>query len=410
MLKSSSLKAIFTSLKGDKTIWAVVALLALFSFIPVYTASTNLAYLKGGNGNTFYYLAKHFMHISIGFCLMFLAHKIPYRYFRGLSIILLPIVVILLAFTLLQGTTAGGANASRWIQVPIVNMSFQTSNLAALVLLVYIARYLSKIKATSVTFKLSILPLWIPVFLVVGLIFPANFSTAALLFSLSVLLCFLGGYPVKYLGIVVGSALVFAVLFGLSAKAFPGLFPNRVDTWISRIENFSQGDNADEQYQITKAKIAIASGGVVGSGIGKSVQRSFLPQSSSDFIYAIIIEEMGLIGGFGVMLCYLIILGRIAIMVTKSTDEFAQLLIMAVGLPFIFQAFINMGVAVQVFPVTGQTLPLISSGGTSIWMTFISLGILQSVKANYESETIHQSLKAIDEEAENPLEILSQTL
>jgi cell division protein FtsW len=341
---------------------------------------------------------------------MYATHKIPYRYFSGLSAILLPFVIILLIFTLLQGHTAGGANASRWIQVPIVGMGFQTSTFAAVVLLVYVARYLAKIKDKSVTFKQSLFPLWLPVFLVIGLIFPANFSTAALLFSLTMLLCFLGGYPIKYISIVVGTALVFALLFGLTAKAFPDLFPNRVDTWVNRVENFSDGEDAEEQYQVQKAKIAIASGGITGKGIGKSVQRNFLPQSSSDFIYAIIIEEMGLIGGFGVIICYLIILGRIAIMVTKSQNEFAQLLVIAVGLPFVFQAFINMGVAVQVFPVTGQTLPLISSGGTSIWMTCISIGILQSVKANRDEEELKKRFQELGDDAENPLEIMSEAI
>lgn len=406
----SNIKKLFASLEGDKTIWAVVSLLALFSFIPVYTASSNLAYLNGGSGNTFGYLVKHFMHIFVGFLLMYGVHKIPYKYFRGLSTLILPFVVILLLFTLLQGTTVEGSNASRWIKVPIVNVSFQTSSLASVVLLVYVAKYLAKIKDVQITFKQSIIPLWMPVFVVVGLIFPANLSTAALLFCLTVLLCFLGGYPMKYIAVMVAIALVFTLLFGVTAKAFPGLFNNRVDTWISRIENFSEGENAEEQYQITKAKIAIASGGVTGSGIGKSVQKNFLPQSSSDFIYAIIVEEMGLIGGFGVIILYLIILGRIAIMVTKTENEFAQLLVIAVGMPFVLQAFINMGVAVQVFPVTGQTLPLISSGGTSIWMTCVSLGILQSVKANREKPLDSSPLKQVDEEAENPLEIMSETL
>jgi cell division protein FtsW len=410
MENESNIKTLFASLKGDKTIWAVVALMALFSFIPVYTASSNLAYLNGGNGNTFAYLIKHFGHIFIGFLLMYATHKIPYRYFSGLSALLLPFVIILLLFTLLQGTTSGAANASRWIQVPIVNVSFQTSTFAAVVLLVYVARYLSKIKDREINFKQSLFPLWLPVFVVIGLIFPANLSTAALIFSLTVILCFLGGYPIKYISMVVGVALGFALLFGLTAKAFPSLFPNRVDTWISRVESFSSGENAEDLYQVNKAKMAIASGGVTGKGIGKSVQRNFLPQSSSDFIYAIIIEEMGLVGGFGVLICYLIILGRIAIMVTKSQSEFAMLLIIAVGLPLVFQAFINMGVAVQVFPVTGQTLPLISSGGTSIWMTCISIGIIQSVKANREEEILKEQIQKLDEEAENPLEIMSQTL
>jgi cell division protein FtsW len=397
----------FKSIEGDKIIWAIVVLLALFSFIPVYTASSNLAYLNGGSGNTMSYLLKHFMHIFIGFILMYGIHKIPYRYFRGISILMLPLVVVLLGITLSQGTTIGGANASRWINVPVVNVSFQTSSLASVVLLVYVARYLSKIKDKQVSFKESILPLWIPVALVVGLILPANFSTAAIIFTLVLMLTFLGGYPLKYLGIVVGAGALTLTMFILLAISLPNLMPNRVDTWSSRVQSFASNENAEEQYQVQKAKIAIASGGVTGNGIGKSVQRNFLPQSSSDFIYAIIIEEMGLIGGISVLFGYLLILWRIAILVTKTTSVFGQLLLIAVGLPFIFQAFINMAVAVSLFPVTGQTLPLISSGGSSIWMTCLSLGILQSVAANKDKIDVAENP---EEEFENPLEVLSETI
>lgn len=397
----------FKSIEGDKIIWAVAVLLAIFSFIPVYTASSNLAYLNGGNGSTVSYLIKHFMHIFIGFILMYGIHKIPYRYFRGISILMLPVVVVLLIITLSQGTTIGGANASRWINVPVVNVSFQTSSLASVVLLVYVARYLSKIKDKVVNFKETILPLWIPVGIVVGLILPANFSTAAIIFSLVMVLAFLGGYPLKYLGFVLGMGVAVLGIFILIAMAFPDAMPNRVDTWSSRIQNFASDADTEEQYQVQKAKIAIASGGFFGNGIGKSVQRNFLPQSSSDFIYAIIVEEMGLFGGIGVLLAYVFILWRIAIQVTKTKSVFGQLLIIAVGLPFIFQAFVNMGVAVSLFPVTGQTLPLISSGGSSIWMTCLSLGILQSVAANRDKIEV---IESTDEEFENPLEVLSETI
>lgn len=408
---SNSLKTYLSHLKGDKTIWALVTLLALFSFIPVYTASSNLAYLNGGSGNTFSYLLKHLAHLSVGFVFMFLVHKIPYRYFKGLSMILIPFVIILLAYTLLQGNTIGGANASRWIQVPIVNMSFQTSALASLVLMVYVARYLAKPKEEPITFKSSLLPLWLPVFLVLGLILPANLSTTFLIAFGVLILVFIGGYPKRYLLTVIGSGVVAIGIFILLAFAFPDLFPNRVDTWKNRIENFSSGESSQEQYQIEKAKIAIASGGITGNGIGKSVQRNFLPQSSSDFIYAIIVEEMGLIGGLGVILAYLILLYRIAIITTKTEDTFGKLLTIAVGIPVILQAFINMGVAVELFPVTGQTLPLISSGGTSIWMTCLSIGILQSVKAGWETkEEENKELNEGATEIENPLDILSETL
>lgn len=407
---ATGLKTYLSHLKGDKTIWALVALLAVFSFIPVYTASSNLAYLNGGSGNTLSYLFKHFAHLSVGFLFMFLVHKIPYRYFKGLSLILIPVVILLLVYTLFQGTTIGGANASRWIQVPIVNMSFQTSSLASLVLMVYVAKYLARTKDEEVTLKSSFLPLWLPVFMVIGLILPANFSTAFLVAFGVFVLAFVGGYPIKNLLAVLGIGIAGAAIFILTAVAFPSLFPNRVDTWKSRIENFSSSEKTQEQYQVEKAKIAIASGGITGTGIGKSVQRNFLPQSSSDFIYAIIIEEMGLIGGLGVMLAYLILLYRIAIITTKTEDVFGKLVVVAVGFPIVLQAFINMGVAVELFPVTGQTLPLISSGGTSIWMTCLAIGIIQSVKAGWIKQPQEEQAKEEESEIENPLDVLSETI
>jgi cell division protein FtsW len=413
MSTSKGLTDFLKSIKGDKMLWSVAALLAIFSFIPVYSASSNLAYLNGASGSTFAYLIKHFIHLVLGFTILYATHKIPYRYFRGLSIILLPIVIVLLIVTLLQGTTLQGANASRWIQVPIVNFSFQTSTLASVVLLIYVARYLSKIKDTKYTFKETILPLWVPVFLVVGLILPANLSTAAIIFFIVLILNFVGGYTMKYTGAILGIGILSLVLFGFTAKAFPDLFPNRVDTWISRIETFTQDEQTKEQYQVEKAKIAIATGGITGNGIGKSVQRNFLPQSSSDFIYAIIVEEMGMIGGIGVILAYLFMLYRMAIIVTKSETTYGRLLVISAGIPIIFQAFVNIAVAVEFLPVTGQTLPLIGSGGTSIWMTCLSLGIVISVSANNEVRSIAKAKEKEREDnrtIENPLEVLSETI
>jgi cell division protein FtsW len=410
MTKRKDNSGVFSRLKGDKTIWAIVALLAIFSFLPVYSASSNLAYLGTENGSTFTYLVKHFFHLAFGLLIMFGIHKIPYRYYRGLSILLIPIVVLLLIFTLSQGISLQGSYASRWIQVPIVNMSFQTSEFAGLILMIFVARYIAKKRENPIAFKASLLHLWLPVFLIIGLILPANLSTALILFSMVVMLLIIGGYPKRYLSVILISGIVMLSIFGLTAKAFPGLFPNRVDTWVSRIESFTDSKNEKEQYQVEKAKIAIATGGVMGNGIGKSVQRNFLPQSSSDFIYAIIVEEMGLIGGLGVLLVYLILLFRIAIIVTKSNSMFAKLLVIAVGIPVIFQAFINIGVAVNLFPVTGQTLPLISSGGTSIWMTCVAFGIVQSVAAGRGEEEVSEvsDEAPINEFGENPLDVLSE--
>lgn len=399
---------VFSRIKGDKAIWASAGLLAIFSFLPVYSSSSNLAYLYG-DGSTFQYLVNHFIYLFLGFVIMFFIHKVPYRYFIGLSILMLPILVLLLVYTASQGMVIDGANASRWISIPFLNKTFQTSTLASVVLLTYVARYMAKMKDTSFTFQETILPLWVPVAVVLGLILPANFSTTAILFFMVLLVVFIGGYPLKYIGVVVGSGIVVLALFVLTAKAFPGLFPNRVDTWISRVENFASDEVTDADYQIERAKIAIASGGVTGKGIGKSVQRNFLPQSSSDFIYAIIVEEMGLLGAFGVMLAYLMMFFRIIIVATKADSVFGKLLVIGVGLPIIFQALVNMAVAVELFPVTGQTLPLISSGGSSIWMTCLALGMILSVSAKRQEEIQKQEQEQeVDEE--NPLEILSEAI
>lgn len=397
------MKTVFNNIKGDRLIWAIAALLAIFSFLPVYSAASNLAY-TGGNGNTFSYFIKHFMHLFLGFAIMYGVHKVPYRYFRGLSIVMIPIVLVLLVITVLQGTTIEGANASRWIQIPLVGMSFQTSTFAAVVLMVYVARYLSRVKDKEVSFKETLLPLWAPVFIILALILPANFSTTAILFAMVMVLAFLGGYPIRYLAVIIGTGIMALVMFVMVAKAFPDAMPNRIDTWMNRISNFAEGGDSEADFQIEKAKIAIASGGIQGVGPGKSVQKNFLPQSSSDFIFAIIIEEYGLAGGLFLMLLYLWLLFRIVIVAQKADSFFGKLLAIGVGLPIVFQALINMAVAVELFPVTGQTLPLISSGGTSIWMTCLAIGIILSVSAK------RQELKEQENRGDNPLEILSETI
>ena len=396
------MKNVFQHIKGDKTIWAVVSLLALFSFLPVYSSSSNLAYLYG-DGNTLKFLLKHFAHLVLGFVILYGVHKVPYHYFKGLSIIALPIVLILLVVTITQGTTIEGANASRWIRIPFVGFTFQSSTLASVVLLTYVARYLARIKDKTVTFKETLLPLWVPIFLVLALILPANFSTAAIIFSMISILVFIGGYPIKYLLIILFAGAFFLTLFVVSAKAFPGLFPNRVDTWMSRIDNFTDGEETEADYQIDKAKIAIASGGITGLGPGKSIQKNFLPQSSSDFIYAIIVEEFGLVGSLFLMFLYMLLLFRFVIVAHKAETVFGKLLVIGVGLPIVFVALINMAVAVEIFPVTGQTLPLISSGGSSIWMTCMAIGMVLSVSAKREV------IKTEDHE-ENPLDILSEAI
>ena len=394
---------IFENIQGDKTLWAILILLACFSFLPVYSAASNLAYVSG-SGNTFNFLFKHFIHLSLGFTFMYIMQKIPYHYFRGISILMIPVVIVLLLYTLLQPSVIDSlTNTNRWIKIPLVGFTFQPSTLASVILMIYVSRYLAKIKDVEISFSKTILPFWIPILTILLLILPANFSTTAILFSMIILLCFVGGYPLKYLLGVIISGILVLTIFILTVKAYPGIFPNRVDTWKSRIDNFVNKENSTQNYQIEKAKIAIATGGVKGLGPGKSVQKNFLPQSSSDFIFAIIIEEYGLIGGLSILLAYTLFLLRIIIISNKSESVFGSLLVIGLGIPIVFQALINIGVSVELFPVTGQPLPLISSGGTSIWMTCIAIGIIQSVRNGAEVE-INNDMD------DNPLEILKETI
>lgn len=378
------MKELVNSLKGDKVIWAFVALLALFSFMSVFSASSNLAYKNHGSGNTFTYLLKHAAQVLVGFFILYKIHKVPYHYFKTISKILLPVVWGLLIYTLLKGTIIEGANASRWIQIPFIGITFQTSALASIVLYVYVARYLSKKRETPITFQNSLWELWTPVFITLIFILPANFSTAALIFSMVIMLVFIGKYPLKYIGVILGAGAIGLLFFVIVATTFPDAFPNRVDTWISRIDNFATDKPDEDDYQIEKAKIAIASGGLYGLGPGKSVQKNFLPQSSSDFIYAIIVEEYGMVGGICILGLYLLLLFRFVVAAHKANSLFGKLVVVGLGFPIIFQAMTNMAVAVELLPVTGQTLPLISSGGTSIWMTCIALGIILSVTKKEE--------------------------
>lgn len=397
-------KSIKNIINGDRVLWVALALLSIFSFLPVFSASSNLAYVVG-QGTPWSHLFKHFIVIVFGFVLMIVTHRVPYRYFKGISILALPLIIFLLIYTASQGNLIDGANANRWIKIPFVGFSFQTSNLASIVLLIYVAHLISKGSPKIFKFKSSIIPLWLPVFTVILLILPANLSSAALLFLTILILVFLGGYPIKYLVSMFVVGLVLSAIFVLTAKSYPEIFPNRVDTWINRIENFGISGENDGNYQIERAKTAIVTGGLVGLGAGKSVMKNFLPQSSSDFIYAIIVEEFGLIGGTALILLYLIVLFRIIVIANKANTVFGKLLVLGLGFPVIIQAFVNMGVALQVLPVTGQTLPLISSGGTAAWMTCIAFGIILSVSStpNEESFEPHKDNK------DNPIAILSET-
>ena len=365
---------IISKLKGDKVVWYVVLALSIFSFLPVFSASSNF-----GSTLIFSNLFKHVAIIIIGILIMYATHLVDYKNFKGLSKIILPFVILLLAFTAFQGNEIEGANANRWLNIPFVGVSFQPSSLASIFLLIYVSTYLSKNLETKIDFKSSFIPLWIPIVVVLMLILPSNFSTAFMIFLMVLTIIFVGQYPLKYIFSIIFLIITCASIFVSLAQKYPDIFPNRVDTWVNRFENYGNLDDDASNYQISRAKAAIANGSLFGVGAGKSSMKYILPQSTSDFIFSIIAEEYGFIVASLILFLYLILLFRIIIISYKSNSGFGKLVALSVGLPIILQALINMGVAVQLFPVTGQPLPLISMGGTSIWTTFLALGILLSV-------------------------------
>lgn len=368
--------SLISKLKGDKVVWFVVLALSFFSFLPIFSASSNF-----GINFIFSNLFKHVAIIIIGILIMYTTHLIDYKYLKGLSKIILPLIIILLIFTAFQGNEIEGANASRWINIPLIGISFQPSALASIFLLIYISNFLSKNINKKLDFKSSFVPLWLPILLVVMLILPSNFSTALMIFFMVLTILFLGQYPFKYISSIILAGIFISSLFVLLAKNYPDLVPNRIDTWANRIENYINPNLSESGYQINRAKAAIANGSLFGVGAGKSSMKYILPQSTSDFIFSIVTEEYGFVVAILILFLYLILLFRIIIISYKSTSIFGKLIALSVGLPVVFQAFINMGVAVQLIPVTGQPLPLISMGGTSIWTTFLAFGILLSVSS-----------------------------
>lgn len=375
-------------------------LLAIFSLLPGFSASSSIEY-AAQSGTVFGQLGKQLAFLIIGLVILFSIQIVDYKYIGGIAVIALPFVIGLLIWTLLQGQTIDGANASRWLKIPGIPLTIQTSTFASLVLMIYVARYLTLIRDKRVSFAETLVYLLIPVFVIVGLIFPANGSTAVILFTMVMILLFIGGYPFKYLLVIGGVILFSGALFIFVALKYGDQISNtRVHTWKNRIERYlDRPDNSMEEWQETNAKAAIVEGGQFGKGPGKSAIKHTLPQASSDFIYAVIIEEYGSVGGIALIFIFLLILFRIMVIVTKIHTYFGSLLVLAVGIPIIFQAIINMGVAVGLFPTTGQPLPMISFGGTSLWITCLAFGIILSVSRQIKTkEELELETKKLSEE------------
>ncbi len=369
-------------LRGDKVIWGIVLILSLFSVLAVYSSTTMLAY-RFKQGNTEYYLLKHIGLLFLGLIFMYSAHYIKYVYYARISTLFMILSVPLLLYTLAFGEVRN--EAARWTTLPGINVTFQPSDLAKLALIMFVARMLAKKQDNIKDLKSAFLPILLPILAVCGLIIPANLSTGAILFVTCMVLMFIGGVRFKYLlslaGIgIVGLALLIAFL------AFSPKSSGRLGTWQNRIEHFGGSSNSEENFQVEQAKIAIAQGGVLGKMPGNSMQKNYLPNPFNDFIYAIIVEEYGLWGAFIIILMYMILLYRGIRIAIKVPGNFGPLLALGVTLSLVIQALANMAVAVNLVPVTGQPLPLVSMGGTSIWFTSIAIGIVLSVSAE-QTET-----------------------
>lgn len=372
------MQAIFNRLHGDRVIWAVILILGIISILAVYSSIVTLAY-KYREGNTEYFLFKHGFILIVGFGLMYAAHNLQYKYYSRAAQVAIIAAIPLLFFTLISGSNIN--EASRWLTIPVIDQSFQTSDLAKLALIMYVARVLSKKQEHISSFKEAFLPVILPILFICGLILPANFSTSAILFTTSMILLFIGRIKILHIAGLLSIGLVFLAVFIFIA--YNSEDSGRLGTWKNRIENFAGGESS-ENYQAEQSKIAIASGEIFGKKPGGSTQRNFLPHPYSDFIYAIIVEEYGLIGGVGIVFLYLILLYRGIRIAIKCPKTFGSLLSIGLCISLVFQALINMAVAVNLLPVTGQPLPMVSMGGTSIWFTCIALGIILSVSRENE--------------------------
>ncbi len=369
--------SIYRNLKGDKAIWIVVALLAVLSVLAVYSSTGTMAFQYRG-GHTEIYLIKHGLIVALGLFLTYISYMLHYMQYSRLAPLLMIVSIVLLVYTLFFGTELN--DARRWIEIPGLQLSFQTSDFAKMALIIFVARSISTKQEVIKDFNSAFLPIIAPVLITCLLIAPADLSTAALLFVTCVLMMFIGRVSLKYIGVLAGFGIMGIAFLIVIGTLFPEMV--RLETWISRLNEFFV--NSDGGYQIQQAKIAIADGGWFGVGPGNSIQRNYLPYPYADFIYAIICEEYGLVGGFTIIFLYLLLFLKCVRIVTRSPKTFGAILAMGLCLNLVIQAFANIAVSLHLVPVTGLTLPLVSKGGTSMLFTCISLGIILSVSRYIE--------------------------
>jgi len=391
--------------KGDPHIWAIIVGLSVFSLLAVYSSTSSMAYLYKG-GNTAIYIIRHSGFLAVGLMAAFVLHMFPYKYYARISQWLIGIVVLLLVVTLLFGVDENEATR----RIPIFGLTFQTSDLAKMALIMYLAQRLATRQESVRDFKKTILPMFIIIGAVCVLILPANFSTAAILFGVCVILLFIGRASIRQLTglcaitLLLGALLV-GGLYGLHHIGVKNNITQRGVTVVNRIDRFvgnnPQDDSLGKNFQAIQAKIAVGTGGFFGNGPGNSVQRNFLPHPYSDFIFAIIIEEYGILfGGIVLLFLYINLLHRSIKIVDKCEKTFPAFLVMGLALSVVFQALVNMGVAVGLMPVTGQPLPLVSMGGTSMLFTGAAFGIILSVSREQRRQEELQNQKTDENEAE----------
>jgi cell division protein FtsW len=392
-IKNFSLGSIAGRTHGDKVIWAIVVILTLMSMLAIYSSTGTLAYKMTKSPES--YLFKQIGLVAAGVIIIYIAHLVNYPFYSKVALLLYAISIPMLVYTLFFGTNLNDAN--RWVKLPIINLTFQTSDLAKLALFMYLSRKLSKRQDVIKDFKKGFIPLITPVFVICILIAPANLSTALLTGATSLILLFIGRVSIKHLALVVlVVAIPLSILVGIAniyydkttgkSKPIPEMLTiGRTETWIKRVQNFLYAEKESSSYQVQQSKIAIAKGEWAGLGPGNSQARNFLPHPYSDYIYSIILEEYGLFGGVAVLMIYLLFLLRCIRIMKKCPYAFGAFLSLGLSFTLVIQAMANMAVNVNLFPVTGVTLPLISMGGSSFLFTCMAIGIILSVAKNVES-------------------------
>lgn len=368
-------------MRGDRTIWVVFGLLCLASMLAVYSSAGIMEYRFEGSGAG-YHIIKHFLVILAGAFIVYVIHQVPYSFFSAIAPSFLLLTILLLILTMFVGEEIN--DARRWLAIPVIGLTFQTSDLAKVAIILYLARNISTKQAVIKDFRTSFIPLLLPIVVICILIAPADLSSAVILFATCLIMLFVGRIKVKYIGLIFLCGLICLALLILIGQVLPDF--TRIDTWMSRINDFLSGDVSRDNIQ---AKIAIAQGGWFGQGPGNSLQRNFIAYPYADFIFAIICEEYGVIGAFGILFLYILFLFRCTKLLTRSRKAFGALLAFGLCMSIVLQALANIAVSVHLVPATGLTLPMVSMGGTSLFFTALQFGIILSVSRQVEKDGLN---------------------